>query len=92
MSNKSKLPLLEYDNSFLKEELRNKQLIVEKLLDLNSDKINVQTPSEKAISIRSMWHIDQMKQMKKSLIPITKSHQKHQLENRQIYTTMSIRK
>ena len=54
MSNKSKLPLLEYDSSFLKEELRNKQLIVEKLLDLNSDKINVQTPSEKAISIRSM--------------------------------------
>ena len=31
---------------FLKEELRNKQLVVEKLLDTNSDKINVQKPSE----------------------------------------------
>ena len=31
---------------FLKEELRNKQLVVEKLLDRNSDKINVQKPSE----------------------------------------------
>ena len=30
MSDKARLPLLEYENSFLKEELRNKQLIVEK--------------------------------------------------------------
>ena len=33
-----------------------------------------------------------MKQMKKRLIPITKSHQKHRSENAQIYTTMSIKK
>ena len=46
MSDKAKLSLLEYKNSFLKEELRNKQIVVEKLLDLNSDKINVQKPSE----------------------------------------------
>ena len=46
MSDKAKLPLLEYENSFLKEELRNKQLIVEKLLDLKTDKISVQKPSE----------------------------------------------
>ena len=31
-------------------------------------------------------------QLKKSLIPITKSHQKHRLENTQIYTTMSVGK
>ena len=36
MSDKARLSLSEYENSFLKEELRNKQLIVEKLLDLNS--------------------------------------------------------
>ena len=48
MSIKAKLSLLEYENSFLKEELRNKQLVVEKLLDLNSDKINVQKPSEQS--------------------------------------------
>ena len=48
MSDKAKLSLLEYENSFLKEELRNKQLIVEKLLDLKKDKINVQKPSEKS--------------------------------------------
>ena len=46
MSDKAKLSLLEYKNSFLKEELRNKQIVVEKLLDLNSDKINVQKSSE----------------------------------------------
>ena len=46
MSDKAKLSLLEYENSFLKEELRNKQLIVEKLLDLKTDKISVQKPSE----------------------------------------------
>ena len=48
MSDKAKLSLLEYENSFLKEELRNKQLVVEKLLDLNSNKINVQKPSEQS--------------------------------------------
>ena len=48
MSDKAKLSLLEYENSFLKEELRNKQLVVEKLLHLNSDKINVQKPSEQS--------------------------------------------
>ena len=48
MSDKTKLSLLGYENSFLKEELRNKQLIVEKLLDLKKDKINVQKPSEKS--------------------------------------------
>ena len=48
MSAKSKLSLLEYEYSFLKEELRNKQLILEKVLDLNSDKINVQEPSEQS--------------------------------------------
>ena len=48
MSDKAKLSLLEYENLFLKEELRNKQLIVEKLLDLKKDKINVQKPSEKS--------------------------------------------
>ena len=47
MSDKAKLSLLEYENSFLKEELRNKQLIVEKLLNLKTDKTNVQKPSEK---------------------------------------------
>ena len=30
LSDKARLPLLEYENPFLKEELRNKQLIVEK--------------------------------------------------------------
>ena len=49
MSDKAKLSLLEYESSFLKEELRNKQLILEKLLDLNLDKINVQKPREKSI-------------------------------------------
>ena len=49
MSDKAKLSLLEYENSFLKEELRNKQLIVEKLLNLKTDKTNVQKPSEKNI-------------------------------------------
>ena len=48
MSDKAKLSLSEYENSFLKEELRNKQLIVEKLLDLNSDKTNFQKPSEQS--------------------------------------------
>ena len=48
MSDKAKLSLLEYENSFLKEELRNKQLIVEKLLGLKTDKINVQKPSKKS--------------------------------------------
>ena len=48
MSDKAKLLLLEYKNSFLEEELRNKQLIGEKVLDLNSDKINVQKPSERS--------------------------------------------
>ena len=48
MSAKAKLSLLEHEYSFSKEELRNKQLIVEKLLDLNSDKINVQEPSEQS--------------------------------------------
>ena len=47
MSDKARLSLSEYENSFLKEELRNKQLIVEKLLDLNS--------------VRSVWHKDKMK-------------------------------
>ena len=46
MSDKAKLSLLEHENSFLKEELRNKQLIVEKLLDLKTDKINVRKPSK----------------------------------------------
>ena len=46
MSDKAKLSLLEYENSFLKYELRNKQLIIEKLLDLKMDKINFQKPSE----------------------------------------------
>ena len=46
MSDKAKLSLLGYENLFLKEELRNKQLIVEKLLDLKTDKISVQKPSE----------------------------------------------
>ena len=49
MSDKAKLSLLEYESSFLKEELRNKQLTSEKLLDLNLDKINVQKPREKSI-------------------------------------------
>ena len=48
MSDKAKLSLLEYENSFLKEELRNKQLVVEKLLDLNWNKINIQKPSEQS--------------------------------------------
>ena len=48
ISNKAKLSLLEYENLFLKEELRNKQLIVEKILDLNSNKINVQKPSKQS--------------------------------------------
>ena len=48
MSDEAKLSLLEYENLFLKEELRNKELIVEKLLDLKTDKINVQKPSEKS--------------------------------------------
>ena len=47
-SDKAKLSLLEYENSFLKEELRNKQLIVEKLVDLKTHKINVQKPSKKS--------------------------------------------
>ena len=38
MSDKAKHSLLEYENLFLKEELRNKQLIADKLLDLKSDK------------------------------------------------------
>ena len=46
VSDKAKLSLLEYENSFLKEELRNKQLIVEKLVDLKTHKINVQKPSK----------------------------------------------
>ena len=49
MSDKAKLSLLEYEISFLKEELRNKQLTLEKLLDLNLDKINIQKPREKSI-------------------------------------------
>ena len=49
MSDKTKLSLLEYESLFLKEELGNKQLISEKLLDLNLDKINVQKPREKSI-------------------------------------------
>ena len=48
MSHKAKLSLLEYESSLLKEELRNKQLIVEKPLDLKPDKINAQKPSEKS--------------------------------------------
>ena len=48
MSDEAKLSLLEYENWFLKEELRNKELIVEKLLDLKMDTINVQKPSEKS--------------------------------------------
>ena len=31
MSDKPKLPLLEYENSFLKKELRSKELIAEKV-------------------------------------------------------------
>ena len=31
MSDKAKLPLLEYENSFLKKELRSKELIAEKV-------------------------------------------------------------
>ena len=46
MSDKAKFSLLGYENSFLKEEFRSKNLMAEKLLDLNSDKINVQKPSE----------------------------------------------
>ena len=38
MSDKAKHSLLEYENLFLKEELRNKQLIADKLLDLKSGK------------------------------------------------------
>ena len=37
-----------YENSFLKEELRNKQHIVEKLLDLHFDKTNVHKPGEQS--------------------------------------------
>ena len=48
MSDKAKLSLLGYENSFLKEEFRSKNLMAEKLLDLNSDKINVQKPSEQS--------------------------------------------
>ena len=48
MSDKAELSLLEYENSFLKEKIRNKQLNEEKLLDLKRDKINVQKPSEKS--------------------------------------------
>ena len=48
MSDKAKLSLLEYENSFLKEELKNKQLMVEKVLDLNSDRIHVHKPSEQS--------------------------------------------
>ena len=53
MSDKTKLSLLEYESLFLKEELGNKQLISEKLLDLNLDKINVQKPREKSIIHKS---------------------------------------
>ena len=48
MLDKAKLSLLGYQNSFLKEEFRSKNLMAEKLLDLNSDKINVQKPSEQS--------------------------------------------
>ena len=48
MSDKAKLSLLGYENSFLKEEFRSKNLMAEKSLDLNSDKINVQKPSEQS--------------------------------------------
>ena len=47
MSDKAKLSLLEYKNSFLKE-LGNKQLIVGKLLDLNSNKANIHKPNEQS--------------------------------------------
>ena len=48
VSDKAKISRLEFENSFLKEERRNKQLIVEKLLDLKTHKINVQKPSKKS--------------------------------------------
>ena len=48
MWHKATLCLLEYENSFSKEEPRNKQLIIKNLLDLNSDKINVHKPSEQS--------------------------------------------
>ena len=83
--------LLEYENSLLKE-LRNKQLIVETFLELNSDKINFQKPSEKNnIHKVNVTHRSN-ETNEKRLIPIAKSHQKHGLENTQIYIAMSIRK
>ena len=84
--------LLEYENSFLKEELRSKQLVVEKLLHLlNSDKTNVQKPSEQS-NIHKVNVTHRSNETNESLIPIRKSHQQHRLENTQIYTTMSIKK
>ena len=84
--------LLEYENSFLKEELRSKQLVVEKLLDLlNSNKTNVQKPSEQS-NIHKVNVTHRSNETNESLIPIRKSHQQHRLENTQTYTTMSIRK
>ena len=58
MPDKAKLSLLEYENSFLKEELRNEQLVIEKLLDLKTNKRNVQKNQvKKVISVRSLRHI-----------------------------------
>ena len=48
MSHKTAPSLLEYENSFSKEEPRNEQLIIKKLLDLISDKINAHKPSEQS--------------------------------------------
>ena len=48
ISDKTKLSLLEYKKLSLKVKLRNKQLTVEKLLDLNSDKTNVHKPNEQS--------------------------------------------
>ena len=60
MSDKAKLPLLEYENSFLKKELRSKELIAEKVWDLNSDKINFEKPSEQSnihkVNVTHTWN------------------------------------
>ena len=48
MPDEAKLSLLEYENSFLKEELRNEQLVIEKLLDLKTNKIDFQKSSKKS--------------------------------------------
>ena len=90
MTDKAKLSLLEHEDWFLKEEL--KQLIVEKLLDLKSNKTNVHKPREQS-TIRKGNMTHSTNEINDTyLILIIKRHQKHRLEKTQIDTTMSIGK